>query len=494
MVNHATSRLSRFDLERLVDSTTDVLVQFDRELRHTYVSASIEQVAGRPRADFIGRTNRQLGMRADLCDLWDRAILDVFQSGLGRTLRFSFPAPDGTRHFESTLSAVRDEVEHIVAVTAVVRDVTDTVNAAAALATSEERLRVALAAANAGAWDWDIRSGRITWSSENFALYGLDPAAGTPTYADWERCLHPEDLDGVNQAIRDAVEGRAPSYRSEFRVRTPSGQYRWLMGLGEVCRENGIAVRMCGINLDITTRRLTEQALAEATRNQEVFVATLAHELRNFTAPFVFDLAILERTHANDARTVQRVAAMHRRLGRIDRLIGDLLDLERIRSGRLEVRKGSVDLRSVIEAAIESCRDEIRKKQQELIVQAMPTMLGMRADETRLVQVFTNLIGNATKFTQDGGRIEVHASLTGHTIEVVVRDNGPGLEPPMLESVFDLFTQGNHERAGGLGVGLAIARRIVELHDGTIFARSDGAGAGTAIVVKLPYQPPDWPI
>lgn len=317
MTDHPpTHEAGDVDFLRLLDSMEDVVSEFDREGRHKFVSVSIEQIAGRPRSDFIGRTNRELGMDPAMCDDIEKAIKAVFTSGTPSKFRFTFAAPDGDRRFESTLTPRYDEIGRTVAVAVVARDITALHRATSALAENEERLRYALAAARAGVWDWNIVTGEATWSLENYALFGVDPAHEVIRYADWQQCLHPEDVPAATAAIKAAVDRTAPEFRCEYRVMHPSLGMRWLLSVGKVHFKDNIAVRMSGINLDITERKKSEAALLESDHNKDVFIATLAHELRNYLTPITNRLYMIKRLQPKSAAVETQMDAMGKALAK----------------------------------------------------------------------------------------------------------------------------------------------------------------------------------
>jgi signal transduction histidine kinase len=231
-------------------------------------------------------------------------------------------------------------------------------------------------------------------------------------------------------------------------------------------------------------RRLEE--LGEMDRQKDEFLAVLAHELRNPLAPLVSGLDLLQRKIApGEAEVVQRT---HQRMGRqldnLRRLVDDLLDVSRVRTGRVELHKAPVAIQEVLETAVVAARPRVDERGHQLTVRVPPEPLLIQADGVRLAQVFTNLLNNAASFTQPGGAIDLHCELGVAALEITVRDNGPGIPSDLLPRVFDMFVQGR-PGAGGLGLGLTVARRLVEMHGGTISVSSDADRPGTAFVVRL---------
>ncbi|WP_157264410.1 ATP-binding response regulator [Azohydromonas aeria] len=237
----------------------------------------------------------------------------------------------------------------------------------------------------------------------------------------------------------------------------------------------------------------TQAELRDGDRRKDEFLATLAHELRNPLAPLRTGLAVLQAMPAPDARFAGVLAMMERQMGQIVRLIDDLLDVARISRGKIELVRQPLELHEVVDAALESCAPMVAAARHEVRLKLAPQPVWVDADRARLVQVLGNLIGNAAKYTPDGGRITVELGSRGGCAELAVADNGVGLAPEMLTRVFDMFVQvqGCVSRSqGGLGLGLSLVRRLVEMHGGTVDARSAGPGLGSTFTVALPQRAP----
>ena len=236
-------------------------------------------------------------------------------------------------------------------------------------------------------------------------------------------------------------------------------------------------------------RRSAEQALRVADRRKDEFLATLAHELRNPLAPLMNGLEILRMAGANPTLAERSREVMERQLRQMVRLVDDLLDVSRITTGKLMVRRSPVQLQQVIRSAVELADPFIKSRGHTLEVTLPEAPVWLEADATRLSQVFSNLLNNAAKYTNSGGAIRLDATVVGNSVAVRVIDNGIGLSPAMLGRVFDMFTQVDYslERSNaGLGVGLTLARRLVELHDGKLEAYSDGPDHGSTFTATLP--------
>jgi PAS domain S-box-containing protein len=240
---------------------------------------------------------------------------------------------------------------------------------------------------------------------------------------------------------------------------------------------------------DVTELRRAEKANRDADRRKDEFLAVLAHELRGPLAPLGYALEIAKR-NPKDSESVRQMGDMMRRqLGLMTRLIDDLLDVSRISRGKLELRRQEVELRDVIGQAVELSRPMIDAAEQQLTVTLPPQPLYLLADVIRLTQVFANLLNNASKFCEPKGRIWLTAEHLDGAVVVSVKDSGIGIPPDMLGRIFDMFTQvdrSKERKRGGLGIGLTLARQLVELHGGSVEALSEGAGRGSEFVVRLP--------
>ncbi len=360
----------------------------------------------------------------------------------------------------------------------------------AALRDSEERLRLALQASEAGVWEWNLMTDAILWSPENFSLYGLDPTQGPPTPEDWEGTLHPEDRERLRQTVRAAGAYPEQEYRTEFRVRHPRRGLRWLLSVGRVERAlDGAPQRLLGISLDITSRKQMEEVLKETDRRKDEFLAMLAHELRNPLAPIRHAVQIFRELGTEDPRLHWARELIDRQVNHLARLVDDLLDVSRLVQGRITLHWETVDLAAVIAQAREASEPLIQSRHHTLSVTLPDEPLPVRADVVRLVQVIQNLLTNAAKYTPEGGRIELEARRENDQAIIQVRDTGIGLSPEVLPHIFELFMQGERgldRSQGGLGIGLTVVKRLVELHGGRIEARSNGPGRGSEFTVCLP--------
>ncbi|HET9327882.1 MAG TPA: PAS domain S-box protein, partial [Candidatus Eisenbacteria bacterium] len=244
---------------------------------------------------------------------------------------------------------------------------------------------------------------------------------------------------------------------------------------------------------DLIERKQVEAALREADRRKDEFLATLAHELRNPLAPIRNAVHLLRPETAQDPSGRMAHDIIDRQLQHLVRLVDDLMEVSRITSGRIELRKQRVDLGSILASAVETVHDLIETSEHKLTVSLPPDPVTIEADPVRMTQVFANLLNNASKYTPPGGAIVVSVRSEGERVAVSIKDSGAGIPPPMLSKVFNLFTQVDRslERStGGLGIGLHLVKRLIEMHGGTVGAHSEGENRGSEFVVRLPAPGP----
>jgi len=361
----------------------------------------------------------------------------------------------------------------------------------AKLAEANRLSKLAAEAARMGTWQLHSASGTLDCSDEFVDLVGVERANWGGTLAALEALMHPEDRERHRRIQLDAVRHRQ-FMELEFRIHKPDGEVRWMHLRGD-CSLADVSVPpvFLGVMMDITERKKMEEALIDADRRKDEFLATLAHELRNPLAPIYNGLALLRRS-ALPANETERVHAMlERQMKHIIRLVDDLLDISRITLGKIVLKKEPVELAAVVRSAVDMSRSLIETARQELYVSLAATPIMLEADSVRLTQALSNLLNNASKYTEDGGQIWLSGHAENGRAVISVRDTGAGIPEGMLERVFDLFMQG--ERSGtrgtpGLGIGLAMARLLVEMHGGDVEARSSGPGKGSEFIVRVPVS------
>jgi PAS domain S-box-containing protein len=414
------------------------------------------------------------------------------------------PAGDGQFSFEYRIKRSDGEVRWIVARARTIfvgegadrhavrtvgaeLDVTDRHLADARLRDSEARFRTMADGAPVMIWAMD-RYGAIEFVNKAFReFFGVTPER---VHRDgWRGLLHPDDAARYLSAYDDAVAKRA-QFRAQARVRHGSGDWRWIEShatprIGLL----GQFLGYIGVSPDVTVLVEAQNALREADQRKDQFLATLAHELRNPLAPIGAAAEMLTRPTLGDEHLSWSRQVIQRQVEHMARLLDDLLDVARITRGKLRLQKRTVDLASVVDTAVEAVRPLMTARAHDLTVDLPPELPTLDADPVRLAQVLSNLLTNAAKYTDSPGRITLAARVEGSVLRISVKDNGIGLSPSALTHIFEMFSQGHEDlgRAeGGLGIGLALVKGLVDLHDGAIEAFTGGPGCGSEFVVTLP--------
>ncbi|KYF70691.1 hypothetical protein BE15_45875 [Sorangium cellulosum] len=398
------------------------------------------------------------------------------------------------------LAPIRDAAGKIIGASAMMNDITRRKRAEEALRASEEDFRAIFESAVVGKIQCEPDTGRFVRVNRRFAgMLGHEVAELLG------KTLHevtdPEDLGRVGELYRRLLRGEIGDFALENRYVTKGGERLWASTTVTAMRDGaGRVVRTMAVVQDITRRKQVEadliaarEAAEHANRTKDQFLAVLSHELRTPLTPVVTAASRLLRRD-DLAEDVRRGVEMIQRNAELEaRLIDDLLDLTRVVRGKLELVTQTVTARTVLEHAMEICADEIDAKSIRLTLDVAPGEHWVAADVARLEQVVWNLLKNAVKFSYPGSHIALRCYQQGGQVVIEVGDEGVGIEPEVLPRIFDAFEQGNTATTrhfGGLGLGLAISRAIVQLHGGTITASSPGRGAGATFRVFLPAARP----
>ncbi|MGV3723179.1 MAG: MASE1 domain-containing protein [Actinomycetota bacterium] len=360
---------------------------------------------------------------------------------------------------------------------------------------NEQRSRFALEAGAVGVFDWNIRTGKVFWSDNMFAIHHTTPAAGERTFDSFMGGVHPEDRGEVARVVSRSLES-GERYEMEYRGVTDAGQISWFAARGQVLKDgSGTPERMIGVCTDVTERKQLEESLRTADRQKDEFVAMLAHELRNPLAPIRNAAKLLQFAGAHGVAGRQ-LEVIERQAAHMARLLDDLLDVSRITRGKVTLRMSTIDLGEAVVRAADDTRSVVERRRQQLTVSCEDGRVFVQADPARLYQIASNLLQNASKYTEAGGSIRVTLEASPDQAVLRVADTGIGIEPSFLPRIFELFSQDHTSAArweGGLGIGLTMVKSLVEMHDGSITALSEGKGKGSEFVVRLPRVPAPEP-
>jgi PAS domain S-box-containing protein len=475
----AALRESEARYRSLFESTTDAVLIGD--LDGTYIEAnpaaaemlgvSLERLIGSHYSEFIDPAWKEIGEEVA------RAIQET-----GRWAgEFPMRRLDGTVVWAEYRSQFDGE-----RFLGMARDITGRRQAEQSLRESAERLSLAMDAASLGDWSWDAASDRVTLSEQARLILGLP--GPSMSWSQLRDRLHPEDQAGARRAVERAVAERG-DYDIEYRVLNPEGPPQWISAKGKArYGETGEVLGMIGVIQDITSRKRSEEKLLEADRRKDEFLAMLAHELRNPLAPIRNAVEVMRRIGPEEPRLLQVREMIDRQVAHMARLVDDLLDVSRISRGKILLRSEPLDLAALVSATVEDHRSLLESHGLRVVAELPAGPVWVDGDPTRLSQVVGNLLQNSNKFTNPGGRVEVRLE-AGVDAVLTVRDTGIGMGPEILARLFEPFSQadGSLDRSrGGLGLGLALVKGLVELHGGEVAAVSPGGGEGSTFTVRLP--------
>ena len=504
MMRFARRRASeRGELLRVtLGSIGDAVITTDLEGRVTYLNSVAESLTGWPQRDAFGRpldavfriVNEQ--SRQTVESPATKALREGTIVGLAN--HSLLIRKDGSeRPIDDSAAPITDEAGRVAGCVLIFRDVSERRRLEKVAA---DRLRAAsmLAAIVASSDDAIISKsldGVIqTWNAAAERLFGYTAEQAVGRHI--SLIIPPERIAEEERIIASLRAGQRVEHFETERLHSAGRLIPVSLTISPIVDGAGNVIGASKIARDFTDwRRLEDDLrklaadLSEADRRKDEFLALLAHELRNPLAPLCNMLEILKRANGNRETIGQAVDTMERQLGQMVRLVDDLLDLNRVTHNRLDLRMGQVDLAAVLHQAVQACRPFAESAGHEVAVTVPPEPIRLYADSVRLTQVFDNLLNNSCKYTAPGGKITVKAERHGADAVVTVSDTGTGIPPDKLDSIFEMFTQVDRplERSlGGLGIGLTLVKRLVEMHGGSVEARSAGEGRGSEFVVRLP--------
>ncbi|MEJ7688892.1 MAG: PAS domain-containing sensor histidine kinase, partial [Variovorax sp.] len=364
------------------------------------------------------------------------------------------------------------------------------------LAESERQQRIYETALNSTpdfVYVFDLEHRALYANDALLKTWGVDEVLGRRWtelgYEQWQADLHDAEIETVI-ATRAPIRGEIP-----FTGTNGTRMYEYIFA--PVLSAHGEVVAVAGTTRDITERQAAEQSvreqadrLAQADMAKDEFLATLSHELRNPLAPLRTAIELLRRIGTADEKSSRLHAMMDRQITHLVRLVDDLLEMSRISRGTLSLRRERVALATVVGNALETSDPLVKAAGHALVVELPDEPMWLEGDPVRLAQIVANLLNNAAKYTENNGRIVVRAwRESSGNAAISVTDNGIGIEPDMLPRLFEMFSRGNRDSGrnqGGLGIGLALSRRLAQMHNGTLDVASDGPGAGSVFTVRLP--------
>ncbi len=475
----------------ILKTALDAIITIDHEGRVIEWNPSAERIFGYSRAEVLNWPLVELIVPPALRDPHGRGLDQYLGAGnssiLGRHIETLSIRADGTE-LPVELAIAQIPIEGPPIYTAHVRDITERKRAETSLRESERQYRDLAEAMPQIVWT-ARPDGYIDYYNKRwFDFSGLPEGV----FGDdcWKPVLHPEDAERAQKRWQQSLQSGEPfemEYRFWDRLR---GEYRWFLARALAARDDaGRIIKWYGTSTDIGDQKRAEEALREADRRKNEFIATLAHELRNPLAPVRNALELMKLSGENGDDALPLRDMMERQVDNMTRLVEDLLDVSRIDSGKIDLRKQVVDLTTITRHAIDAGRPFLEERKHELIVAIPDESILIEADSTRLEQVLDNLMTNAAKYTDAGGRIWLSVSREGESAIIRLRDTGVGIEPAMLSKVFDLFVQAERRMdrsRGGLGIGLSLVKTLVEMHGGSVKVHSEGRGRGAEFVVRLP--------
>jgi PAS domain S-box-containing protein len=390
--------------------------------------------------------------------------------------------------FEVEVRALRAEVEQLRALAQGERQLAQL---------ADDRLHLALASGRMGAWQWDVATGRVTWSPTLEQIHGIPIGSFGGTFEDYQRDIHPEDRARVLETIGRSAAGLGEHHLA-YRIVCPDGEIRWLEAWGRLfCDEQNQPVRMLGVCSDVTDRMCAEeqrvqllQRTEQAVRARDDLLAMVSHDLRDPLNVIAMASAVLEQQMQSEQAPKRHVAMIRRAAGQMEELITNLLDAASIESGRCTVDPKPQELEVLLSDALDRIAPIAAGKNVRVEKRCdLPAGANLAlCDRARVLQVLGNLLGNALKFSAPGQAIAIEARPEKDMFQVSVRDTGAGIATEHLMLVFDRYWKGKQSGRAGTGLGLFIAKGLVEAHGGRIWVEST-LGHGATFHFTLPRVP-----
>jgi PAS domain S-box-containing protein len=505
------------EFRTLVDNAPDGITRLDRQLRHVYANHAIHAAFGVPASRLMGHTAAEAGLPRQVAEAWRAAALRALVDSREQQCEFSASAgPTGEEHhFLCRLVPEADRSGRVESVLCIAYDITHRRRALMALRDSEQRFHQFAQSSDDVFWFADLARDELLYVSPAFErLWGTSPAALQADPAAWRQAVEAADQAQLPAPFyRSAPDAQGHEPVREYRLHRPDGSVLWIRDRRfHLQAADGRVLRIGGIAEDITERKLRDlereellareraarseaEALASA---KDEFLAVVSHELRSPLNAIRGWAHVLRKTLDLTPALQRPLDAIDRNVAAQARMVDDLLDTQRLLRGKVALDKRLVPLPGLIDQAVETFRPMAVDKQLRLQVEHAADVQMIDVDPERLRQVLVNLLSNAVKFTPPQGHVLVRTLRRGpDRIAIEIADSGVGLEPAQASGVFEPFRQAggssSTRRQGGLGLGLALARQLVELHGGRLTAHSDGLDRGATFTVELPAPPPGEP-
>ena len=493
------------EIEAIYQSAPIGLNVLDTDLRFIRINQRLAEMNGYSIDAHLGRSLREI--LPDLADTAEQLLHTILETGeplLNVELRGETPAQPGVARIWLEHFLPLKHGDRVVGISTVCEEITDRKQVEDALRQSEERYRCLAELIPQLVWTANVEGQLLDVNQRWSAFTGLTLEHARDM--GWQAVVHPDDIPGLLQQWSEAVQQDIP-YQAEGRMRRADGQYRWHLHQAVSQRnQQGEIIRWFGTATDIEPQKQLEvereQLLQReqnarleserANRVKDEFLAILSHELRSPLNPILGWTKLLQTRNLDATKTAEALATIERNVKLQTQLIDDLLDIAKILRGKLSINAVPVDLTVVIESALETVRTAAVSKS-ILLRSVLPNIGQVSGDTNRLQQIIWNLLSNAIKFTPQGGQVEVYLERVDHYAQIVVSDTGKGISPDFLPHIFESFRQEDvsiTRTYGGLGLGLAIVRQLVEAHGGMIQASSPGEGQGATFTVQLPMLNP----
>lgn len=485
-----TAREREALLNAIVSSAADGIITIDEKGAIQSLNKAAENIFGYPKKDLIGK-NINLLMPEPYHSAHDGYLKRYLQSTephiIGTSREVSGLRHDGTTFpMDLSVSEVRTDSKRLFA--GIVRDISARKAAEIALKRSEERFSLAIAGANDGLWDWDLQEDSIYLSPRMMEMLGSEPqqAGDYISSRDWMERIHPLDRDRVNASINAHLQGSTPFFLCEYRIRQPDGHHTWMLSRGLMqCDQNGKPFRMTGIQTDISENKRVERLKSE-------FVATVSHELRTPLTSMLGSLQLVAGgvTGPLNEQSKNLIDIAVKNGQRLLTLINDILDMEKIQAGTMQYHMQVQPLLPLIKQAIENNQGYAQQYDVHFQLQADPPDCLINVDSSRFIQILTNLLSNAAKFSFKGDSIEIEILRQGTRITISVIDHGSGIPEEYRSRIFDKFSQADSSDTrskGGTGLGLNIAKVMAAKMGGTLDYEST-PGIGTRFFVSFPVS------